>query len=389
MTPMQLTLREIFTSHKIKSIFMNREILRSDYLPSGIPHREEQAKSLAKILAPAVHGEKPSNVIIYGPPGSGKTLVAKLVMKELLEASSGVPLQAVYVNTRLRKMADTEYRLIAQLARLFGCEVPFTGLPLNEVYQIFFNAIDKPGVIVIFLDEIDHLLKKSGAEPLYNLVSGARHAQISFVGLTNDLTIMDQLDPQIRSRLSPEELFFPPYDAVQLQAILEQRSSAFRPGVLDPAIAPKCAAFAAREHGDARRAIELLRIAAETADRAGAEKVLAEHVDQALSKLELDRVLEVLRTQPAQCKLILYAVAQGADTTGKIYDQYLNLCSKTGVNPLTHRRITDLLQELEMLGLLNTKLISKGRYGRTREVALSVVSDAKVGLEKYLKAEFG
>lgn len=388
---MQTTLQDIFMKQADRSIFLNRAMLQPTFIPSKTPYREEQAKNLAKILAPAAQGGKPSNVMIYGTPGTGKTLVAHIVMKELQEAAKtmGANVQAVYVNTRLRKMADTEYRLIAQLARLFGCEVPFTGLPLNEVYSIFFNAIDKPGVLIIFLDEIDHLFKKSGAEVLFNLTSGASKVQICFVGITSDLKALDGVDSRLRSQLSPEELFFPPYNALQLQEILETRAAAFRPGTLEPSILPKCAAYAAREHGDARRAIELLRISAEIAERNSSAKIIPEYVGEAQDKLELDRVLDVLRTQPIQCKLVLYAISQGASTSGEVYDKYIQLCQATSTQPLTSRRVSDLVEEMSMLGLVSAKLISKGRYGRTHEVSLAVNQEARTGLEKYLKAEFG
>lgn len=388
---MQTTLQDIFMNQADRSIFLNRTMLQPNYLPSKIPHREEVARQVAKILAPAVQGERPSNVMIYGAPGTGKTLVARIVMKELQEAAKamGAPVEAVYVNARLRKMADTEYRLVAQLARDFGCEVPFTGLPLNEVYSIFFNAIDKPGVLVIFLDEVDHLLKKSGAEVLFNLTSGARQAHICFVGISSDLKAFEGVDPRVRSQLSPEEVFFAPYNAVQVQEILETRASAFRPGTLDASILPKCAGYAAREHGDARRAIELLRISAEIAERNASSRILPEYVEEAQDKLELDRVLDVLRTQPVQCKLILYAISQGATTSGEVYDKYVQLCQGTSTEPLTSRRVSDLVEEMGMLGLVNAKLASKGRYGRTHEVSLAVAQEARTGLEKYLKAEFG
>jgi len=388
---MQTTLKDIFLNQAARSIFLNPKILDSNFIPSELPFRENHAQALAKILAPALQGQRPSNVLIYGTPGTGKTIVAKTVLQELNEAAktTGAPVKTVYVNTRLRHMADTEYRLVAQLARLFGAEVPFTGLPLNEVYQVFFAAVDKPGNLIIVLDEIDHLLSKSGAEVLFNLVSGAQHAQISFIGISSNMTIMDQIDPRVRTKLSPEELLFPPYDAVQITEILNKRAVAFRPGCLDSSVIPKCSAHAAREHGDACRAIELLRIASEIADRNSENKVTSMHVDQASNKLELNKAIGLLQMQPVQCKLVLYSISQGAKSSGEIYQGYLKLCGQTNTKPLTARRVTDLIAELEMLGMVNTNLISKGRYGRTTEVELTVAPEARTGLEKYLKAEFG
>jgi cell division control protein 6 len=39
---------------------------------------------------------------------------------------------------------------------------------------------------------------------------------------------------------------------------------------------------------------------------------------------------------------------------------------------LTQRRVTDLISELDMLGIINARLKSFGRGGRTREISLAV-----------------
>ena len=61
------------------------------------------------------------------------------------------------------------------------------------------------------------------------------------------------------------------------------------------------------------------------------------------------------------------------------------------MNVLTQRRISDILAELDMLGIINAKIISKGRYGRTREISLSideVISNRlKEILTKHLQLE--
>ena len=70
-------------------------------------------------------------------------------------------------------------------------------------------------------------------------------------------------------------------------------------------------------------------------------------------------------------------------TTGDVYDTYKALCKKAAISILTQRRITDLISELDMLGIIQARVISKGRYGRTREITLSVpISEARKVLEE-------
>jgi cell division control protein 6 len=92
------------------------------------------------------------------------------------------------------------------------------------------------------------------------------------VGISNDLMFTDHLDPRVKSSLSEEELMFPPYNAIQIQEILRKRAEkAFMASAIAEGVIEKCAAYAAREHGDARRALELLRVAGELAEREGGD----------------------------------------------------------------------------------------------------------------------
>ena len=384
---------------KKEPFFLDKSVLQANYSPDIILHREEQVNKVAGILAPALRKEKPSNIFCYGKTGTGKTLTAKHVTNSIMEIAkkNDLPVKCFYINCKLKRVADTEYRLIAELARFLGEDIPATGLPTDEVYKVFINVLEEKNILLILiLDEIDQLVSKAGDQILYNLTrfnSELKNSQITLVGISNDLMFTNYLDPRVVSSLSEEELVFPPYNAIQLQAILKKRSSkAFREDVIEEGVLEKCAAFAAREHGDARRALELLRVSAELAERKNLSKINLECIDEAEEKIERDRVHDIITTQPKQSQVTLLSIFATTKVvgnkpifTGDIYELYKSLCSKSKIRPLTQRRISDIIAELDMLGIINAKVISKGRYGRTRQISLGIPSCAVPRLEKLLK----
>ncbi len=310
-----------------------------------------------------------------------------------------LPIKILYLNCKLKRSADTEYRLVAQLARDLGKDVPSTGLPTEEVYKHFFDAVDKKEqMVVVILDEIDQLVKKTGDGILYSLTrinDDLTNSQLSLVGISNDLMFADNLDPRVKSSLSEEELLFPPYNAIQIQNILRERSEkSFKKGVLTDGVVEKCAAHAARDHGDARRALELLRVAGELAERNTKEKIALNHVDEAEEKIERDRVNDIVSTQPKQMQATLHScicVGNGKDSffTGDLYSTYLSVCKNSGIRPLTQRRISDIITELDMLGLITATVISKGRYGKTRKIELSLPKETMPKIRKTLESSLG
>ncbi len=372
------------------SIFVNREVLRPTYMPDILPHREEEISNIAEVFAPSLKNETPSNIFIYGKTGTGKTAVVKYVGNQLIKKSKEIdkPVNFVYINC---EVVDTHYRLLQNIANHFienwADRVPFTGWPTDEVYTRLTELIDgKGGVTIVVLDEIDKL---KGDEALYTLSrinSDLKNSSISLVGISNDLKFTEFLDPRVKSSLGEENMVFSPYDARELQDILSHRARlALKPNALDGSIIPLCSALAAQEHGDARRALDLLRVSAELAEREKSDKVKERHIRMALHKMELDHVAEVVRTLPMQSKILLISIIleerekknaglKGYLTTGEVYDMYKYLCKKAKVEKLTQRRVADLISELDMLGIITARVISKGRYGRTREIQTSTSS---------------
>lgn len=379
----QQTLQNVFQNYmsdRGNKIFKNREAMSADYIPDITPHREEQVTQLGEIVAPTLTGGRISNTLIYGKTGTGKTLVTRQVMAELEKMSQ--KLTVLYVNCKMKSISDTEYRLLAELTRLLGRSVPSTGLPTNQIYKTFYETVTANGKnIILVLDEVDALVDKIGDDIIYNLTrinQELKGVKVFIIGISNNTTFKDNMDPRVRSSLSEEELVFKPYDANELRDILRERSVlALNAGTVDNSVLGKCAALAAQEHGDARKALDLLRVAAEIAERAGSSSVRIEHVDAAEKKLDMDTVVTVVESQPKQSLAVLASIMHLIDDekediqTGDIFTLYEKICAHRGLKVLTQRRISDLIAELDMMGIITTRIISLGRHGRTKEVRMS------------------
>jgi cell division control protein 6 len=377
------------------NLFKDREVLRHDYIPDKLPHREDQIRLLGERVAPVLKDARCSNIFIYGKTGTGKTAVTKYVLSHL-EAKAkqyGAQVKFCYINCR---MTGSEYRVFAALSQSVGMSIPFTGLSVGEVFDRFRAGLDTSRILfIIVLDEVDALIKEQGDAFMYELTrinETLAKSKVSIIGISNDLRLKEFLDPRVFSSLSEEELVFRPYDAGELRNILLERSKlSFQDGVLTDSALSICSALAAAEHGDARRALDLLRVAGEVAERNGAKTITEEHVRQAEKHIEHNRVVEALKNLTLHSKLVLlsvYHLNKSNATTGEIYDVYNELCGEFGAGLLTQRRLGSLVNELDSMGLVNAKVVSMGRYGRTKKIRLEIArslirdvfgSDARFG----------
>jgi len=364
------------------SLFIDRKAFDHAFEPSSLPHRDHEVEALVRNLVDALNGHIPSNMLLYGVPGSGKTVVTRFVLGQLLDkgVEMGQPVQTYEINCR---NVDTKYRVVqtiaSQLARRGDTPIPFTGWPTDRVLETLIYRMDRAaGVHIIVLDEIDNLVSRAGDDLLYNLTSlntVLRNARCCIIGISNDLHFTQQLDPRVSSRLSQEDLVFHPYGALEIQDILNERvETGLRENVLEGGVLELCAALAAQEHGDARRALDLLRISVQKAEQRAQARVDPKHVRLAQSQLEYDQVTPVLKSLPLHQKVVLFAIILNEEngmrniSTGEVYRTYADACMKIGVEPLTPRRISSLLNELDTLGLIMARNVSKGRGGRSKQV---------------------
>ena len=369
-----------------KSIIKNRDILHFTYIPNIILHRKSEQEQVTQSLLPILKQSRPSNLLVYGKPGTGKTLVVKKVLSKIQERveKSNFPIKLIYSNS---KNETTLYGLLVSLGRQLDLkqdELPSTGLAISEVFKRLLNKIDEGKLNAIFvIDEIDYLAQlvaKTGKDILYQLTRAneqLQHGSLTMVGISNDLTFKEKLDPRVISSLGEEEIVFTNYNVEQIKKILEDRinESFIENSVEEPAL-NLCAALAGGEHGDARRAIDLLRVSGELAERQQSDKVTIEHVREASLKIEENKEEASLKSYPLHEKLVIVAIMKAnGSSTGEIYSSYKNLCKALGKDELTQRRITQMLSEIELSGIISGRLVHQGIHGRTKKYKLTISSE--------------
>ena len=374
---------------KKNTLIKDRGILQTTYVPEQLLHRDSQIEEIVDIVGPSLKKDQPSNILIIGKTGTGKTAVVNYVGKELMKTEEGMKNCCyIYVNC---EVIDTPYSILYNISNQIitdpNNKIPFTGWSLDKIFNEIVKVVDNENkVFIIVLDEIDKSFKKNGDDIFYFLTtvnSMLKRSRVSIIGITNNSKFTEEcLTPKIRSRLGEEKIIFPPYSLDQLIDILNDRAKiAFYPDVLDPSVINYCAAVSAQDSGDARKALDLLRIAADIAERNSDSQITPAHVDFARQKIELDAFTEIIKTLTDQSKVVLRSIIDnpksenGYVNTGDVYVTYTNIANQLYLPILTQRRVADLISELDMLGIINARVKSFGRKGRTKEISVNLSKD--------------
>ena len=368
------------------TIFARRELLRIGHVPDSdrIVGRDNEITDIEELLRPGVFGDPPGNAIVYGKTGSGKSLVARHVTgrARAIAQSNDISLVSAYVDCDQHNTITRVARTLAQQAEQQSSQtlhIPDKGIGSSEYMTYLYSLLEEANVFIAIIDEIDKLgdddilFKLSRAEE-----SGKTNCYIGVLAISNKIEYYENLDERVKSSFQDEELIFHPYDAGQLREILDKRRDAFAPGVLEDGVIPKVSALAAREHGDARKAIEILASAGKLAARNGDSTVTEDHVDAAQDYAELSRFQELIRGSTPHSKYALFALAylqkstlKDAFSTGEIYSLYEDVCRSQGTDPLSHQRVLELLKEWAFSDVTENHYTGGGKSeGSYREHAL-------------------
>lgn len=369
-----------------KSIIKNREILHFTYIPKTIQHRKTEQEQITQALSPILKQSIPPNLLVYGEPGTGKTLIIKTILNKIRTRveKSNFPIKLVYSNS---KDQSNTMGLLISLGRQINLDeeqLPGNGLSISEVFNRLLKKINNDKLNVIFvIDEIDYLaelVQKTGKDILYQLTRANERLEqgsLSLVGVSNNLNFKENLDPRVISSLGEEEIIFGPYNTEQIEEILQERiKDAFLENSVETGAIKLCAAKSGGEHGDARRALDLILKAGEIAERQQSEKVTDKHVAEAYIKMQDQIIKSSLKTLPLQKKLTMIAIMRSkGSSTNEIYSTYKNLCQSIGKEELTNRRIKQMLSEIDIAGLISGKLVTQGTHGSTKKYTLEISTE--------------
>jgi len=360
--------------------------------------RDTEIQELSSHFAAILRGDHPCHLAIWGKTGTGKTLTLSYFLNLLSEmcASKNIPIRHEHLDLSNPRPC---FRALNDLACLLNASKRYQkGISLEEMMiRIETTLADYHGYLILFIDEVDNVRrdKDNFMTFLVRRLPQKIPAKLILVFVSNRLDWPEHLDPRVKSFLKLNELIFEPYDAVDLQHILRIRvEKALHPKAVEPGVIEKIAAMASREHGDARRAVALLAKSAYLAEKAGT-KITLGLVDRAAKELDQDRYLTLLRSAPPQLQAAMGAVVeatrqseQGSIGTGEAYDAYRAFCKKTDMRPLTGRAFGDLISELDIYSLLRSRVLSRGRYGRTREIILDLPQELTERLYAQLLLNF-
>ena len=389
------------------SIILNQEFLDDEQLTRAQQFdvlteifntnvRTEDIRAVINHFSPVFCDGHPTHLEIYGKTGTGKTITFLwfLAQVQQLCKERGIPFRQVPLDLCCPTPC---FRALNTLGCLLGATPRYSrGVSLEDLMiRIEEKIRTLPGYLVIFIDEADNV--RTDFDTFYKFLVKRLPQRISarliLILVSNRLNWTDNLDPRVKSCLKAREMIFDPYNADSLRKILSVRlDKALRADRIEEGVVEKIAALSSQQHGDARKAVSLLTRSAYLAERLG-KRMTLEIVDRANEEIERDKYLDMMRTSPPQLQAALYAAVTGRTRTGVLrtgdaYLVYARFCDNVGLHPRTQRAFSEMLYELDMYGFIRARTVSRGRYGRTKEIHVPLEPSLRTRLVQQIRGGF-
>ena len=354
------------------SIFSDKSYLDNLTTPMSIVGRQRESKKLVDYLLSYEKGLVVPLISIYGRSGSGKSTIVQFVCENL-------DLDFCYAN--LRK-AKTVFGCINLILSEMGHPNLKNAQGINHAFVILEDLIketlEKSGnsLFVLCLDEFDTLFYDKRGKPsdfvykLLVLVEKLRTMQkhLCIVTISNKILSEFNLDDRVVSRIGSSEIYFDSYSQNHVLKILRNRAKKSFSETIDDDVIKYCAQISSEEHGDARRAIDLLRTIGEIASLEN-KKISKQHIDEAIKQLQKNQITTIIsggsyhfRLACAALIRITFLSDEGWHSTSELYKQYQKVITKES-RQISYRRFSEMLVELVNSGIAISQTISKGRHG--------------------------
>ncbi|CQH62192.1 Orc1-type DNA replication protein [Halobacterium hubeiense] len=351
-----------------ESVFRDEHVLEIDYVPEVFQHRESQLQTLQYALRPAVRGNRPLNVMVRGPPGTGKTTAVQKLFGEL-GGQHGV--RTVRVNCQVD---STRYAVFSRIfEEIFDYEPPSSGISFKKLFgQVAERIADDDEVLVVALDDVNYLFYEDEAsDTLYSLLrahethSGAKVGVI-VVSSDLDLDVIENLDGRVQSVFRPEEAYFASYDRGEITDILRDRVEVgFREDAVPTTVLDRVAELT-DEAGDLRVGIDLLRRAGLHAESRASTTVELEDVEAVSEKAKNIHLSRSLRALSETERTLVETVADcDGEQAGDVYDAFNDRTD------LGYTRYTEIVNKLDKLGLIDAEYEQLDGRGRSRTLRLT------------------
>jgi cell division control protein 6 len=361
------------------SLVKDPRVLDFSYVPDQLPHREPQMKVMSALFSPVLDGPVSQTAFFLGPVGTGKTCLAHRFCQDFAAAGKGHKV----IDYRIINCRDkrTNLKVVSELVKTYQ-PLMSKGHAISDLLDIFRKDLEKRKAhFVLVLDEVDALMLMDGPELIYLLTrfdegrpGGGGSLSLIMISTKN---VLNNLDTATMSTFKKSHIInFGSYSEDELLDIVKQRVSlGLHPGVMPVKIMEEIARMAA-DSGDARRAIEVLQVAAAYADEQGRPKVSIEHVRMAKASVAKVDVEPYIFGLERHKKLALLGIARGLKrktevTMGEAEKNYAVVCEEVDETPRSHTQFWKYVRDLSAVGIIDTQHSGRGVQGSTTMIALT------------------